>query len=309
MIIGRLPIALLSFFCAIQLMAEPLTRPAGLEPDIAFWRRVFADVTSQQALIHDNRNLGVIYEKIDLPPDSTAKQRRRISERVREKYRGILNRLADGNRQGLTFEERRVLALWSDDLSNDALRKAANQLRFQQGLSDRFRDGYVRSGLWRDYIQSELQEAGVPEELAALPHVESSFNPEARSYVGASGLWQFTRSTGRRFMQIDHVVDERRDPFLSSSAAASLLAYNYSILKSWPLAITAYNHGVAECAVRSEKQGPMISRSYCAATRVDRSDLHPGISTLLFWLQATSIRTQAYFLVNLNRCFPRRKWL
>jgi membrane-bound lytic murein transglycosylase D len=245
MIIGRLQIALLSFFCAIQLMAEPLPRPVGLEPDVAFWRRVFADVTSQQALIHDNRNLGVIYEKIDLPPDSTAKQRRRISERVREKYRGILNRLADGNRQGLTFEERRVLALWSDDLSNDALRKAANQLRFQQGLSDRFRDGYVRSGLWRDYIQSELQEAGVPEELVALPHVESSFNPEARSYVGASGLWQFTRSTGRRFMQIDHVVDERRDPFLSSSAAASLLAYNYSILKSWPLAITAYNHGVA----------------------------------------------------------------
>ncbi len=122
--------------------------------------------------------------------------------------------------------------------------KAASQLRFQQGLADRFRDGYVKSGLWKDYIRSELREAGVPEILAALPHVESSFNPEARSYVGAAGLWQFTRSTGRRFMQIDHVVDERRDPFLSSSAAARLLAYNYSILKSWPLAITAYNHGV-----------------------------------------------------------------
>jgi membrane-bound lytic murein transglycosylase D len=229
----------------MPLMADSLPRPAGLEPDIAFWRRVFVDVSSQQALIHDNRNLGVIYEKVDLPVNSTAKQRRRISERARERYRGILNRLAGGNRQDLTFEERRVLALWPDGVSNDALRKAAKQLRFQQGLADRFRDGYVRSGLWKTYIISELGEAGVPEVLAALPHVESSFNPEARSYVGASGLWQFTRSTGRRYMQIDHVVDERRDPFTSSAAAARLLAYNYSILKSWPLAITAYNHGVA----------------------------------------------------------------
>jgi len=46
-------------------------------------------------------------------------------------------------------------------------------------------------------------------------------------------------------MQIDNVIDERRDPFRSSEAAAALLQYNYSILKSWPLAITAYNHGVA----------------------------------------------------------------
>jgi membrane-bound lytic murein transglycosylase D len=85
----------------------------------------------------------------------------------------------------------------------------------------------------------------VPEELEALPHVESSFDPAARSSVGASGLWQFTRETGRRFLRIDNVVDERRDPFESSDAAARLLKYNYSVLGSWPLAITAYNHGVS----------------------------------------------------------------
>jgi len=145
----------------------------------------------------------------------------------------------------LSFEERRVLALWPEGVSNVELSNAAGQIRFQQGLADRFRDGYVRSGLWKAYIRSELQAEGVPQSLAALPHVESSFNPAARSYVGASGLWQFTRSTGRRYMQIDHVVDERRDPFFSSAAAARLLSYNYSILKSWPLAITAYNHGVS----------------------------------------------------------------
>ncbi len=242
---GRSPIALLLVFWAAPLSADSLPRPAGLEPDIAFWHRVFVDVTSQQALIHDNRNLGIVYEKIDLSLNSSAKQRRRISDRARKRYRRVLGHLAEGNRQGLTFEERRVLSLWPADVSDEELAKAAQRVRFQQGLADRFREGYIRSGLWQEYIRAQLSEAGVPASLASLPHVESSFNPEARSYAGASGLWQFTRSTGRRYMQIDHVVDERRDPFLSSAAAARLLQYNYSILKSWPLAITAYNHGVA----------------------------------------------------------------
>ena len=58
-------------------------------------------------------------------------------------------------------------------------------------------------------------------------------------------MWQFTRSTGRRFMRIDHVMDERMDPYIATEAAASLLAYNHDTLDSWPLALTAYNHGVA----------------------------------------------------------------
>jgi membrane-bound lytic murein transglycosylase D len=77
----------------------------------------------------------------------------------------------------------------------------------------------------------------------ALPHVESSYNPEARSFVGAAGLWQFTAGTGRQYLRIDSVVDERRDPFRSSDAAARYLRANYNSLNSWPLAITAYNHG------------------------------------------------------------------
>jgi len=60
-----------------------------------------------------------------------------------------------------------------------------------------------------------------------LPHVESSFNPAAYSKVGAAGLWQFMRSTGRRYMRIDSAVDDRLDPFRSTEAAAQLLAYNY----------------------------------------------------------------------------------
>jgi membrane-bound lytic murein transglycosylase D len=225
--------------------AAELLRPPGLEPEIGFWRAIFGEVTSSQAAIHDDRRLGIVYEIVDLPAGASSAQRRRIARDARKHYRDILLRLASGQRDGLTSEQRRVLGLWPETVSNAELRRAADRIRFQQGLADRFRDGYRRSGQWRDYIRRQLDEQGVPAGLAALPHVESSFNPKARSHVGASGLWQFTRSTGRRFMQVDHVVDARRDPYLSSEAAARLLAYNYSILKSWPLAITAYNHGVA----------------------------------------------------------------
>jgi membrane-bound lytic murein transglycosylase D len=85
--------------------------------------------------------------------------------------------------------------------------------------------------------------------------VESSFNPKARSRVGASGLWQFTRATGRRFMRIDRSVDERMDPYLSTVAAAELLSHNYSATGTWPLAITSYNHGTAGMRRAARKLG------------------------------------------------------
>ena len=138
-----------------------------------------------------------------------------------------------------------MLGLFPDGVDSETLVVASRNIRYQQGLRDRFRDGLVRAGRWRDFIERELSALGVPAALAALPHVESSYNPAARSHVGASGIWQFTRSTGRRFMRVDHVVDERNDPFAATRAAGKLLAYNYSITGNWPMAITAYNHGLA----------------------------------------------------------------
>jgi len=245
MLLKRVALVLTALFIALPSFAENFPRPAGLEPDIHFWIRIFSEVPSRQMLIHDNRHLDVVYVQLDLPDAGDYRAIRRISEKARRKYRTILKTLATGKRAGLTKEEARVLALWPADVDNAELRRAAGRVRAQQGLADGFRAGLARSSRWKAYILERLRAAGVPEELAALPHVESSYNPEARSHVGAAGLWQFTRSTGRRFMRIDHVIDERRDPYRSSEAAAALLQYNYSILKSWPLAITAYNHGVA----------------------------------------------------------------
>jgi membrane-bound lytic murein transglycosylase D len=219
--------------------------PAELERDVDFWLRVFSDVSTDEGLLHDNRNLAVVYERMPMPAATGRRERNRRVAQRRRHYQAILKTLAAGKRSGLGAEEQRVLELWGDEASSETFAQAERRIRFQHGLSDRFADSLRRAGRWRGHINSSLQRYGVPTELAALPHVESSYNPEARSHVGASGIWQFTRSTGRRFMQVDHIVDARNDPWFASEAAAQLLAYNYSLTNNWPMAITAYNHGLA----------------------------------------------------------------
>jgi membrane-bound lytic murein transglycosylase D len=237
-------LGLLALGTAPAARSDTLVRPPGLGPEVDFWRGVFTEITTEQAKVHDNRHLHVVYERIDLPRSLSEAQRRQARERASRKYENILKSLASGKRSGLTADEQRVLALWGPDVSNDELRQAAGRVRLQLGLSDRFQQGLVRSGQWRDHIRSALRSQGVPEDLQALPHVESSFNPAAGSHAGAVGLWQFTLGTGRDYMQVNDVLDERRDPFRSSEAAARLLRHNYAELQSWPLAVTAYNHGL-----------------------------------------------------------------
>ena len=222
---------------------ETFPQPPELQPDVDFWVDIFTRYTTGQGVLHDSRNLAVVYEHIDFS-SADRRARQRVVANRRKAIQGILRTLAGGKRDNLTAEEARVLALWPDGVSNQTLSNAVQQIRYQQGLQDRFREGLIRAGRWRDYINSEFVALGVPVEMAALPHVESSYNPAARSNVGASGIWQFTRSTGRRFMRVDHVLDERNDPFAATSAAGKLLAYNYSITGNWPMAITAYNHGL-----------------------------------------------------------------
>ncbi len=145
----------------------------------------------------------------------------------------------------LNDEEKRVAAAFGATGTPARFAEAANNVRFQLGQSDRFREGLERSSQWEAHIEQAFANLGLPPELAALPHVESSFDPTAYSKVGAAGLWQFMRGTGRRYLRIDDAVDERMDPFRATEAAAQLLDYNYRFLGTWPLALTAYNHGAA----------------------------------------------------------------
>ena len=223
--------------------AGDLPVPEGLRTEIDFWKRVFAATGRDTGLVHDSLYVGVVYGEVSLNDLSPRARRSAIRAAVRD-YRNVLQRLADRRPGKLSEKEQRVLDAWGPDPSRATLTAAAERIRVQQGVAEKFRGGLVRSGRWRDHILKTLEEHGVPEGVAALPHVESSFQPHARSSAAALGMWQFTRSTGRRFMRIDNVMDERLDPWRSTTAAAQLLTYNHSLLDSWPLAITAYNQGV-----------------------------------------------------------------
>src|SRR5262249_10774421 len=100
---------------------------------------------------------------------------------------------------------------------------------------------------------------GLPLEIALLPLVESSFENRALSSAGAAGIWQFTRGTGRLYLRISKKGDERLDPPKATRAAARLLSENYRALGSWPLAITAYNHGRAGMQHAQDAHGSDIN--------------------------------------------------
>jgi membrane-bound lytic murein transglycosylase D len=92
-------------------------------------------------------------------------------------------------------------------------------------------------------IKPILKDQKLPEEIIFLPHVESSYTPYAESKVGAVGLWQIMPKTMAQLMGEKH-VGNRKNVSIASVAAAKLLRMNYKVTKSWPLALTAYNHGL-----------------------------------------------------------------
>ncbi|MGO9801870.1 MAG: transglycosylase SLT domain-containing protein [Steroidobacteraceae bacterium] len=241
---------LLGVLCALWVAPalaadEAMPRPAALEPDVQFWIHVYTQIDTNAGFLHDQYNLAVVYDTLHFAPDSPQSAREHQVDAARSSVAAALRRIAAAGDAPLSADDQRIKDLWGADGTPARLREAVDDIRFQLGQSDRFRAGLIRSGAWETHIAEALANRGLPAELAVLPHVESSFNPAAYSKVGAAGLWQFMRSTGRRYMRIDGAVDDRLDPFRSTEAAAQLLAYNYRVLGTWPLALTAYNHGTA----------------------------------------------------------------
>jgi membrane-bound lytic murein transglycosylase D len=223
---------------------EDFPKPAAIEPRVAFWKRIYTEVGTGGGLLHDPDDLSLVYEVVAFPNGRWDVAGERHMKARRAHVSRVLQALARGKRSGLSAEEQRILALFPPSVSSRTLRAKANAVRFQLGQSDKFRAGLGRQGRWDAFIRATFSERGLPTEIGALPHVESSFNPDARSSVGASGIWQFMPSTGRLYMRVDSAVDERNDPYLATVAAARLLKANYEEIGAWPLAITAYNHGL-----------------------------------------------------------------
>jgi len=236
---------------------EPFPVYDSIRPNVLFWKKIYTQYSTTQGVIHDKQRLEIIYDVIELQ-DPDRHGSRKINETrisaAKKKYKLILARLARGETPA-DREEQRVAALFGKEAKPADFQAAIRNLRCQVGQRDPFRQGIIRSGAYLADIMQIFRDYGLPVDLAYLPHVESSFNPKAYSKFGAAGIWQFTRATGRQYMIVGYAVDERRDPILSSRAAARLLERNFKKFDNWPMAITAYNHGVAGMLRAQRRKG------------------------------------------------------
>jgi len=230
--------------------------PASLKPAVNFWKNIFAKYSEHQIVIHDAEHLGRVYAVLDYR-DLAASESPVVVDQVeraamtseKEHVREVLLALdaRGGNDGGLTDAERRIWNLFAKTSDPRKFAAAADpsRIRAQRGLRERFAEGVRVSRRYLPQMEQIFRSEGLPAELTRLPLVESCFNIDAYSKVGAAGIWQFMRSTGRSYMHIGGAVDERRDPLRATHAAAEHLQGNFEALGSWPLAITAYNHGRA----------------------------------------------------------------
>lgn len=183
----------------------------GLEGAVAFWKQIFTRYGAGEIVFFDPFDHGKIYSVLRVPD-------------------------TDEGRALVERERARILA-------NYDLNEEDGRVKTQRGAKEQFMAGLTISGRYVSQMRQIFRDEGLPVELAYLPLVESSFNVRARSTAGAVGMWQFMPDTGKKFLRITDAVDERRDPLLSTRAAARLLGENRKLLGNWPLAITAYNHG------------------------------------------------------------------
>lgn len=239
--------------------------PGALKDNVVFWRRVYAEWRLNQVALHDADYPALVYEVVDLEGKAAESLTSDQNEQIRKHRAALQQQLARVAAAGddpsaLSEQDRSLRQNIIDVAGKAALADASSRLRVQRGLRERFQRGLEISGRYDRTFRQIFREEGVPEDLAYLPHVESSFQNRARSSVGAAGMWQFTRSAGQTFMRVNRALDQRMDPMAAARGAARYLHQAYEMLGDWSLAVTSYNHGIQGMMRAKAQYGTDFSR-------------------------------------------------
>src|SRR5215469_14260282 len=110
---------------------DPMPRPPQLERDVQFWIRVYTQIDTNAGFLHDQSNLGVVYETLHFAPDSPPSERQRMVDQARERVAAALRRIAGSGDAELSAEDQHIRELWGPEGTPTRLREAIEDIRFQ----------------------------------------------------------------------------------------------------------------------------------------------------------------------------------
>ena len=247
--------------------------PLEIQRRVDFWVMVFRAWNTNQIVFHDANQPERVYSIKETKFTCSRRKPARSIERERSRIRkGLISisRKLTQAQPSYTRDEIALLALFPGKNSKE-IRKAAENVRCQQGNRDRFLQALKRYEVYKDHILRVLRESGLSEDILYLPFVESAYNPRAYSRVGAAGLWQIMPRTARTLgLQLSATIDERFDAEAATWAAARYLRQATDSLTAKarevdpsvtsaqinPFIITSYNYGVAGMRRALDQFGP-----------------------------------------------------
>ena len=239
-----------------QKVSDEFAIPAELMDRVTFWFNVYTKYTSHFSVIHDIDNLGIVYDVIDFNEVVSNISNRNTRYAIQNKtlrsiikeYKNSFTALSKGSCK--TEKCTKILSALTKakiDLPKKGRKKffldLRGNIRTQTGQHDHIRQGLTNIDGYNESIEHLFKVFNLPHELLAISFLESSFNIHAESKVGATGPWQFMRVIGKHFMKINREVDQRSSAVLSTASALHLLKQNKKIMKTWDLAVNAYNSG------------------------------------------------------------------
>jgi membrane-bound lytic murein transglycosylase D len=228
--------------------------PEEIKDTTRFWLKIYTKYTTRDIVFFDQKNMNETYEVLNFEPILSKSRNKivyeilteRLLKKTRAEYLAAFNGLIRTPHPTHPTPKQKIILSHAPSPSSAVFREMKEHFKYLRGQRDNLISGLIAAESFLPKMEMIFAEADVPTEYTRLSLVESSFNLKATSKVGASGVWQFMPSIGKKYLTINHSlnVDERRSPLKSTVAAAKMLKWSHKYLGSWVLAVIAYNHGL-----------------------------------------------------------------